>query len=625
MLTAKSTSTHGVFAPMRPCQCQCQIHTNKGLTLSVSVHRRPVLRTAALHKHRGQASKRNQRSSPCPCRASSGDDTKTSNDGSVVKKSEGRISTTLAGLDALLGIQEEKSDEEDQNQPQAGKSDKVTLDVSPEVLKSIAQADLGRKAAQNGSSKGDKDAEKKLSDQMTRIVERAKQMASQDAEQGKVTEQNLGKDFETLLGMLRPEESVNKEDIRILKEQVFGPKVFWVTGTRTTDDILEGGIVVRGNLRAPREQVLDTVLKGVEHHFGQKYQVFLVPDPDSEEDDPKGGPRVAFQVIPSIVANPRPTLRWQYAAAAVLFGLTLLSATQLGLLANVSKLPKETVEWLARPENYDPDRAPPGLDGFDPVPFLLSSLPITSSVMATQFAHELGHRVVAFQRKIKLGASLFIPNSQIGTFGAVTQFKSLVRNNTDMFDVSFAGPLAAASTSLLLFVLGLVWSSGADIPKESLVPVPTQLFQGSLLLGSIANAVLGESAMSNSNVLIHPVLIGGWCGLVATALNSLPVGSLDGGKMTQAAYGPSTLGITSFFTYVGLGLGFLGSSLALPFGLYVLICQRTAEKYVQDKITPATGGRQTALAILVLTSILILLPMLPSGSEQAAVSSGTFL
>lgn len=50
-------------------------------------------------------------------------------------------------------------------------------------------------------------------------------------------------------------------------------------------------IQVRGNLRAPREEVLDTVLKGVEHHFGQKYQVFLVQDPDSEEDDPKGGPR----------------------------------------------------------------------------------------------------------------------------------------------------------------------------------------------------------------------------------------------------------------------------------------------------------------------------------------------
>lgn len=69
--------------------------------------------------------------------------------------------------------------------------------------------------------------------------------------------------------------------------------------------------------------------------------------------------------------------------------------------------------------------------------------------------------------------------------------------------------------------------------QESLVPVPTQLFQGSLLLGSIVNSVLGDEAMRSGNVLIHPVLIGGWCGLLATAFNSLPVGSLDGGKMFQ--------------------------------------------------------------------------------------------
>jgi hypothetical protein len=35
---------------------------------------------------------------------------------------------------------------------------------------------------------------------------------------------------------------------------------------------------------------------------------------------------------------------------------------------------------------------------------------------------------------------------------------------------------------------------------------------------------------------------------------------------------------------VGLGLGLLGSSLALPFGLYVLICQRTAERFIQDQV-----------------------------------------
>ncbi len=53
----------------------------------------------------------------------------------------------------------------------------------------------------------------------------------------------------------------------------------------------------------------------------------------------------------------------------------------------------------------------------------------------------------------------------------------------------------------------------------------------------------------------------------------------------QAAYGKNALALTSFFTYVGLGLGLLGSSLALPFGLYVLICQRTSEKYIQDQVS----------------------------------------
>ena len=67
---------------------------------------------------------------------------------------------------------------------------------------------------------------------------------------GKVTEENLGKDFEALLGMLRPEESVSKDDVKRMKEQIFGPNVFWVTETRSTDDILEGGIVV-GRKRYP--------------------------------------------------------------------------------------------------------------------------------------------------------------------------------------------------------------------------------------------------------------------------------------------------------------------------------------------------------------------------------------
>ena len=90
--------------------------------------------------------------------------------------------------------------------------------------------------------------------------------------------------------------------------------------------------------------------------------------------------------------------------------------------------------------------------------------------------------------------------------------------------------------------------------QELLVPVPTQLFQGSLLLGTITRIALGSDVMSRTDVLISPLVIAGWCGLITNALNLLPVGSLDGGRMVQAAFGMQALSLSAFFTYVG---GFL--------------------------------------------------------------------
>ena len=49
----------------------------------------------------------------------------------------------------------------------------------------------------------------------------------------------------------------------------------------------------------------------------------------------------------------------------------------------------------------------------------------------------------------------------------------------------------------------------------------------------------------------------------------------------QAAYGRSALAATSFFTYVGLGLGFLATTLSLPFGIFALVCQREPVRYIQ--------------------------------------------
>ncbi len=90
-------------------------------------------------------------------------------------------------------------------------------------------------------------------------------------------------------------------------------------------------------------------------------------------------------------------------------------------------------------------------------------------------------------------------------------------------------------------------------------------------------------------------------------------------QFAQAAYGRQTLALTSFFSYLGLGLGLLGSTLALPFGLYVIICQRTAEKHIRDSVTPAGSGREAATLAAVLAAVLVLLPLAPELADSFGV------
>ena len=107
---------------------------------------------------------------------------------------------------------------------------------------------------------------------------------------------------------------------------------------------------------------------------------------------------------------------------------------------------------------------------------------------------------------------------------------------------------------------------------------------------------------------LHPLLIAGWCGLTTTALNLLPVGALDGGRITQAALGRRALSITGLLSYAGLALGVLAGPLSLAFGLLVLITQRVPARAPRDDVTPVGTPRVALAAGLLLLTLLILLP-----------------
>ncbi|PIN06466.1 hypothetical protein CDL12_20972 [Handroanthus impetiginosus] len=169
-----------------------------------------------------------------------------------------------------------------------------------------------------------------------------------------------------------------------------------------------------------------------------------------------------------------------------------------------------------------------------------------------------------------------------------------------------------------MFAVGLLLSSNPDVAGD-LVQVPSTLFQGSLFLGLISRAVLGYTAMHAESVSIHPLVIAGWCGLTSSAFNMLPVGCLDGGRSMQGAFGKSALIASGLATYTLLGLGVLGGPLSLPWGLYVLICQRAPEKPCLNDVTEVGTFRKAVLAVAIVLVVVTLLPVWDELAEEIGI------
>ena len=458
----------------------------------------------------------------------------------------------------------------------------------------------------------------------------------------------LRRDLERLMESVSRNALLPPADVDEVRRKVFGYSTFFVTSTEPSTEF-SGGVLFRGNkargLRAA--DVHATVTAGVRALFGEKYLVvcreeppdpsaFLSGDGPAESPAAQGasgaaaGPeveepqRISFVLVPAELAEPAATSAWQYVLGTVLAFLTAGACAELGLEAQLAQLPRETLEFFAQPgalEALPPGSTIPGLERLDLGALVAAAAPITAGVLACTASHELGHAVAAWANKVKLSPPYFIPNGSLGTLGAVTQIKSVLQNRTQLFDIAFAGLAAGGAASAALFLAGLLASAAgaADLPvaegaaavrtaalAAGLVPVPANLFQSSLLLGGLSNLVLHPAG---AEVFVHPAFVAGWCGLTTTALNTLPIGALDGGRITMAAFGKRRLTPLGFGTYLGLALGLLGGALSLTFGIYALIVQRSPERQPLDAVTPTDNYRRKAALGALATCILTLLPL----------------
>lgn len=359
--------------------------------------------------------------------------------------------------------------------------------------------------------------------------------------------------------------AIPDEDLSAIKG-IFGIDTFFATETIAYQE----GVVFKGNLRGEAEEVHNRLTKSLQERLNDKYRLFLVENTEAKP---------VVIILPSR-SDPRPMLLPQKVFAVILLVATLATCLEAaGLLQNF--------DLFATPERFK------------------ETLAIGSGIFAILVAHEIGHWLLARSHQVTLSWPFFLPAVQIGSFGAITRFESLLPNRKALFDIALAGPAAGGIVSLLMLITGLLLSH-----PGSLFQLPNQFFQGSILVGSLARVVLG-SALQSAVVSIHPLVVIGWLGLIITALNLMPAGQLDGGRIVQAIYGRKTAGRATIATLLLLGIVSLANPLAMYWLIVILLLQRDQERPSLNEITEPDDARAALGLLALFLMITTLLPLTP--------------
>ncbi|XP_062075007.1 probable zinc metalloprotease EGY1, chloroplastic [Humulus lupulus] len=224
---------------------------------------------------------------------------------------------------------------------------------------------------------------------------------------------NFQVDSFKLMELLGPEK-VDPADVKLVKDKLFRYSTFWVTEEEPFGDLGEGVLFV-GNLRGNREEVFAKLQSQLVEVIGDKYNLFMVEDPNSEGPDPHGGPRVSFGLLQKEVSEPGPTTLWQYVIALLLFLITIGSSVELGIASQINSLPPEVVKYFTDPNAVEA----PDMELL--FPFVDSAFPLAYGVLGVLLFHEVGHFLAVFPKKVTLTIPYFIPNITLGSFGAITQ------------------------------------------------------------------------------------------------------------------------------------------------------------------------------------------------------------
>lgn len=251
-------------------------------------------------------------------------------------------------------------------------------------------------------------------------------------------------------------------------------------------------------------------------------------------------------------------------------------------------------------------------------------------------SHEMGHYFACRYYGINASLPYFIPApllSLFGTLGAVIRIRQPLRTKKMLFDVGVAGPIAGFVVLVPALIGGIAWSrvirqpplfgaGGVELGEPVLFQLVGRWFLGEIPEGYILNA--------------HPMAFAAIFGLLATALNLLPIGQLDGGHLAYANLGRRARWVTVGTLVTMLALGALVAYSWLVWCLLMLLLLRVTgweHPPIPDEDAPLGRSRVlvTIAAVIIFALCFTPVPIQvtdlinttgPPSSQQQAASAG---
>ncbi len=183
---------------------------------------------------------------------------------------------------------------------------------------------------------------------------------------------------------------------------------------------------------------------------------------------------------------------------------------------------------------------------------VLAGLNFSLPLLLILLAHEFGHYISSQRWKVDASLPYFLPSPTLfGTLGAFIRIRSPILTRRSLFDIGVSGPIAGFAV-LVPFLL-------AGIGMSRLIPGVAA--RGQVVFGTPLFLRLVEwlrfPGAQQSDILLHPMAMAAWAGLLATAINLLPIGQLDGGHILYAAFGTRVhRALSGIFVLVLVLLGF---------------------------------------------------------------------